>query len=225
MPHIQLGYLVNPNRAHVKCERSFPRETDLYDLTEDAIPDDAQFIGATDDTGLCVGTTSAARVRKILQVIKQIPLEPLLDELDEAVVAVNLEGTIFYVNLAYTKILGVPAGKILGKDLHIIESGASLLDVLHSGAPIVRDMILWAACWIWASTKLNTPIRMEPHPPTAWPSTALNSCADGRILASMCSMSTIFTAWVWPVTMPPCSRGSGSLNAPWAGPGGSLPTV
>ncbi len=139
MPHIQLGYLVNPNRAHVKCERSFPRETDLYDLTEDAIPDDAQFIGATDDTGLCVGTTSAARVRKILQVIKQIPLEPLLDELDEAVVAVNLEGTIFYVNLAYTKILGVPAGKILGKDLHIIESGASLLDVLHSGAPIVRD--------------------------------------------------------------------------------------
>lgn len=95
MPHIQLGYLVNPNRAHVKCERSFPRETDLYDLPEDAIPDDAQFIGATDDTGLCVGTTSAARVRKILQVIKQIPLEPLLDELDEAVVAVNLEGTIF----------------------------------------------------------------------------------------------------------------------------------
>ena len=53
--------------------------------------------------------------------------------------AVNLEGTIFYVNLAYTKILGVPAGKILGKDMHIIESGASLLDVLHSGAPIVRD--------------------------------------------------------------------------------------
>lgn len=139
MPCIQLGNLVNPNRTDVEYGISLPKGADLYELEEADIPEDTQYICTLDETGNCTGTVSAERIRKILRAVKEIPLEPLLDELDEAVVAVDMDGIIFYVNPAYTRILGVPAGKILGKDMHIIENGASLLEVLHTGEPIVRE--------------------------------------------------------------------------------------
>lgn len=66
-------------------------------------------------------------------------LTPILDELEEAVVAVDMDGMIFYANPAYTRILGVPVGKILGKNLNIIENGANLLEVLRTGNPITRE--------------------------------------------------------------------------------------
>lgn len=141
MSFIQLSNLVNPNRTVItgSSTLSLPGSADLSSLSEGIIRDDIEYIRALDETGRCVGTISAERVRKILRAFQQIPLEPLLDELAEAVVAVDRNGIIFYVNPAYTRILGVPAGKILGKDMHIIESGASLLDVLHTGRPIVRE--------------------------------------------------------------------------------------
>lgn len=139
MPHIQIRNLVNPNRTMVERGVSLPGKMDLSELTEATIPADAEYVRALDEDGRCIGTASAERLRKVLRALKSIPLEPLLDELEEAVVAVDLDGIIFYVNPAYTKILGVPAGKILGKDMHIVENGASLLEVLHTGTPIVRE--------------------------------------------------------------------------------------
>lgn len=141
MSYIQIGSLVNPNRTMLTEKSSFslPKDTDLFGFSEKMIPDDIEYVRAVDNDGHCIGTISAERVQKILRALHYIPLEPLLDELAEAVVAVDKNGIIFYVNPAYTRVLGVPAGKILGKNMHIIESGASLLDVLRTGKPVVRE--------------------------------------------------------------------------------------
>ena len=108
--------IVNPNRTQVRYEFPLPEDADLYNLSEGTIPEDTQFVTATDKAGQCIGTSSADRVRKIiLRGIHQVPLNPLLDELEEMVVAVNCEGIIFYVNHAHMKILGGSRRENLGK--------------------------------------------------------------------------------------------------------------
>lgn len=160
MPHIQIKNLVNPNRTIVEKGISLPGKMDLSDLTEASIPHDVEYIRAVDEDGHCIGTATVERVRKVLRAIRQIPLEPLLDELDEAVVAVDLDGIIFYVNPAYTRILGVPSGKILGKDMHIIENSAGLLEVLHTGTPIVREKQLVQTVQRYVSVRMF-PLMLE----------------------------------------------------------------
>lgn len=139
MSRLQLSSIVNPKLAQAERACCMDGTVSLSDLEPEEIPADAEFVCALDTAGRRLGAVAAPRLRSILSMMREMQIAPLLDELDEAVVAVNLEGIIFYVNPAYSKILGVPAGKILGKDMHIIENGANLLEVLRTGRPITRE--------------------------------------------------------------------------------------
>lgn len=139
MSRLCLSSIVNPKLLHVEHTHAILGSTILSSIDPATIPPDAQFVSAIDAGGKCLGSVAAPRLRCVLEIMRGMDMTPLLDELDEAVVAVNLDGIIFYVNPAYSRILGVPAGKILGKDMHIIENGANLLEVLHTGRPIMRQ--------------------------------------------------------------------------------------
>lgn len=60
----------------------------------------------------------------------------VLENIEEGIVAIDKSGRIFYVNSMYAVILGVPVHKVIGKFMHEIEEGASILDVLKTGEPI-----------------------------------------------------------------------------------------
>ena len=66
----------------------------------------------------------------------------MLDELTDAVVAVDMNGVIFYVNPAYAQLLNVPVGAVLGQNMFDIEAGATLLKTLQSGQAITKDGVL-----------------------------------------------------------------------------------
>lgn len=142
MAKIQIRNIVNPMRTEPQNAFPLPANTNLFDLSLEDIPESVRYISGVDENGRCIGTISAQRIRLALRTISRIPLESLLDELADAVIAVDMEGMIFYVNPAYTQILGVPAGKILGKNMHVVENGAALLEVLRTGKPITREMQL-----------------------------------------------------------------------------------
>ena len=139
MSRLRLSSIVNPKLLHVEHAHIISGSAVLSSIDPDSIPLDAQFVSAVDADGKCLGSVAAPRLRSVLEIMRGMDMTPLLDELDEAVVAVNLDGIIFYVNPAYSRILGVPAGKILGKNMHIIESGANLLEVLHTGCPVTKQ--------------------------------------------------------------------------------------
>jgi PAS domain S-box-containing protein len=61
----------------------------------------------------------------------------ILDKHLEAVIAIDANGYIFYVNDAYYTVLGVPKHKVLGKKMQFIEPGAEMLTVCESGEPII----------------------------------------------------------------------------------------
>jgi len=66
-------------------------------------------------------------------------LAGILNSIHEAVVVIDLESTIIFANSAYTRSLGVPVDKVLGKKLADFEPESRILDVLRSGKPIVDD--------------------------------------------------------------------------------------
>lgn len=56
-----------------------------------------------------------------------------LEMVQEGILLIDAEGLVKYANQAYGKILGVPPARIVGKNLHDIEPGTGLLQVLKDG--------------------------------------------------------------------------------------------
>ncbi len=66
-------------------------------------------------------------------------LASILNSIHEGVVVVDLNSTIIFANFAYTRNLGVPVTKVLGKKLSDIEPESPILQVLRTGKAIVDD--------------------------------------------------------------------------------------
>ncbi len=63
----------------------------------------------------------------------------VLESIHDAVDVIDAEGRIVYVNPAYTRELGVPSRKIVGKKMKDIAPEAVSLKVLESGQPLVEQ--------------------------------------------------------------------------------------
>lgn len=77
---------------------------------------------------------------KYLQSINMTNIrDSILENVSEGVIAVDLEGRIFYVNNQYSNILGVKTSSIIGKNIRIIEKEATIIEVLDTGKAIERQ--------------------------------------------------------------------------------------
>jgi PAS domain S-box-containing protein len=65
--------------------------------------------------------------------------QDIMDHIDEGLIVVDSEGRVVFVNQAYTKILGVPLHKVMGRYIQQVEPGATLIEVLTTRKPIIRD--------------------------------------------------------------------------------------
>lgn len=63
----------------------------------------------------------------------------ILESLYDAVIVIDKESTVVYINRAYTTQFGVPSEKIVGRKLRDIEPTARILDVLADGKPRIND--------------------------------------------------------------------------------------
>lgn len=77
-----------------------------------------------------VGQADSAASISYYQVLWSIP---------DAVVVVDKEGTILFVNQGYTRVLNVPAHVAIGRKMQDISPSAHTLRVLRTGEPIVCD--------------------------------------------------------------------------------------
>ena len=59
----------------------------------------------------------------------------LIEEIEDAVILVDPDGRIFFVNRRYSEVLGVEIRKIIGKYIHKIEPGAQIINVLKHRKP------------------------------------------------------------------------------------------
>ena len=66
-------------------------------------------------------------------------LSNTLDVLESGIVAIDKDAKIFFLNEMYSKILGVPVGKVIGRDMRKIEPDADILKALDSQTSIVLE--------------------------------------------------------------------------------------
>ena len=83
-------------------------------------------------------------------------LGQIVDKFHEGVIAVEATGRIFFVNEAYTRILGVAKHNVLGKQLQKVEPGATLLEVLQTGQPVLEKSV--------HIKTLNRHVKVNIHP-------------------------------------------------------------
>ncbi|MGF6907762.1 sigma-54 interaction domain-containing protein [Fusobacterium sp. PH5-44] len=95
--------------------------------------------------------------KDLLYLVKQnnkLNLERILDYIEEGIVAIDENGRIYYMNYAYSQILGVPLYRILGKYMQKIESGAILNKVLETREPIYKEKQLILSINKYVSLKI-----------------------------------------------------------------------
>ena len=122
--------VMNPRLTDTVSVSALPADGNTLDLDLDAIPREDTLVRVVDGAGKCVGGVK----RELLEYLRgtQLPerFMAILDKIDEAVIAIDREGRIYYVNPSYTKVLGVPVGRVLGRYLQRLEPSSALLTVL-----------------------------------------------------------------------------------------------
>lgn len=71
-------------------------------------------------------------------------LEGILEAIDaihDGIIVLDRESRILFINSGYTRIIGVPKEKIVGRKLIEIEPESPLLNVLQSGKPLVNEVV------------------------------------------------------------------------------------
>lgn len=85
---------------------------------------------------------------------KELNLERILDYIEEGIIAIDENGRIYYMNHAYSQILGVPLYRILGKYMQKIESGAILNKVLENKEAFYSEKHLISSINKYVSLKI-----------------------------------------------------------------------
>lgn len=63
----------------------------------------------------------------------------ILDQLDEIFLFIGNDTEILYANSAYSRLIGVPKDKVIGRRLSDIEPRARIIEVLESDRPVYHD--------------------------------------------------------------------------------------
>lgn len=109
----------------------------------------------TDSQQQVVGYVNKSTLQYVISRLHLLPPYALMDYFNEAIIFVDEQGKIYFANSAYSKILGVPLGKIIGKAIHDIEPHAALIDVLHHNLPFYKEKQYINTVDKYVSVKIN----------------------------------------------------------------------
>lgn len=135
MKHIttdEKGLALSPNIAE---------NQNIHDLSLDDIYALPEVVPVINQMGQQVGTVARELLLFLSQACNTEFFAQVMNKFEDGVVAIDGSGRIFYVNDAYTKILGVSKLNVLGKQIQTIEPGATILQVLQGGKPILGKVV------------------------------------------------------------------------------------
>lgn len=100
--------------------------------------DKNSLVYVTDENGKLFGAISPKNrgLEVLPQLRKLLPYPYVFESLHDAIIMIDHEATIIYANHAYSKLIGVPVGKIVGRKMYNVEPNSRCLKVLR-GAPLI----------------------------------------------------------------------------------------
>lgn len=131
-----ISEFMNPLKKNVPSRLTLDADSCLAELDRNAILRSSdEYINVIDASGQSVGSVRTDRLLYIMQKQQPAYYISILEKMDAAVIAIDTDSRIFFVNKAYKYILGICPGKILGRYLKVVEPQAALLDVLKTKKP------------------------------------------------------------------------------------------
>ena len=132
-----LQEIMKTNVGPERLDRSLPQETEVHRLRLEDVDENAAY-EIVDDQGEKVGELAGSRLAFLVRRAAELDLNELLNAIEDGIVVLDRSGRICYENESYSRIIGVPMRKTIGRDMHVIEPDALLLRVLESGEPAAR---------------------------------------------------------------------------------------
>lgn len=112
-------------------------DDDIFDIGNRDIALD-QMIYVRDMQGELIGQIDGGLIAYLHTAAKRTLLNSILNNIEDAVIAIDADGRICFVNQAYSKILGIPIRKIIGKLMQAIEPAALILEILKNPQVTVK---------------------------------------------------------------------------------------
>jgi len=97
-----------------------------------------------DHNGKLIGFVSWRQtwVQRFMEVKELIPYDNVFDALYDAILILDREGRVIYANNSYTRVIGVPIDRILGRLIEEIEPSDKILrQVLQTGIPSINTRV------------------------------------------------------------------------------------
>ena len=132
-----LQEIMKTNVGPERLDRSLPQRMEVHRLRPEDVDEDVTY-EIVDDLGAKVGELDGGRLAFLVRRAAELDLNELLNAIEDGIVVLDRTGRVCYENESYSRIIGVPMRKTIGRDLHVIEPDALLLRVLERGEPDSR---------------------------------------------------------------------------------------
>ena len=132
-----LQEIMKTNVGPERLERSLPQGAEVHRLRLEDVDEDTTY-EIVNDQGEKVGELVGSRLAFLIRRAAELDLNELLNAIEDGIVVLDRSGRICYENESYSRIIGVPMRKTIGRDMHVIEPDALLLRVLETGTPAAR---------------------------------------------------------------------------------------
>jgi PAS domain S-box-containing protein len=130
--------IMKPYSVKKQIKNGINENSNVHNLIITDITWRDSIIEVMDNEGNKTGEVAKDLLLYLLNFTSMWILSNIMDNFQEAVIAIDLEGKIFYVNNAYSRILGVSTRNIIGRHIQQIEPEAEILNVIATKIPIVR---------------------------------------------------------------------------------------
>ena len=121
-----------------QIENGINENSDVHNLKIDDIILSGSTIEVMNDEGNKTGEIAKDLLVYLLKTTAMWMLSNIMDNFQEAVIAIDAGGKVFYVNNAYSRILGVSTHNVIGKQIQQIEPDAEIANVIETKIPILK---------------------------------------------------------------------------------------
>lgn len=135
---MKLNQIMRTDVGPERLPHGLAGDSSLTELAVDKI-EAAHLYEVTGPEGEKTGEVSGRLLLYLRKAMERLDLGHIINAFEDGVVVLDAGGRIIFENDAYSRIVGVPMRKTIGKDMHHIEPDALLLKVLETGVPLQRE--------------------------------------------------------------------------------------
>ena len=129
---MRLSQIMRTNVGPERLTHSLLEKVEVHTLDPEDI-DATAIYEITGGGGEKVGELRGTDLRYLAQASRGLNLGEIINAFEDGVVVIDTDGRICFENEAYSRIVGVPMRKTIGRNLRVIEPDAQLLKVLECG--------------------------------------------------------------------------------------------